>query len=35
VNPDLIKAEFENGVLKIMLPKVAEAKGRKIEVKTP
>ena len=34
VNPDLIKAEFENGILKVVLPKVPEAKGRKIEVKT-
>ncbi len=34
VDPEKIKAEFENGILKVVMPKVTEAKGRKIEVKT-
>jgi len=32
VKADEITARFENGVLKVHLPKVAEAKGRKIEI---
>lgn len=32
VKADEITARFENGVLKIDLPKMAEAKGRKIEI---
>lgn len=32
VKPDDITARFDNGVLTIDLPKVAEAKGRKIEI---
>jgi HSP20 family protein len=33
VNADLVKAEFDGGVLTIRMPKIAESKGRKIEVK--
>jgi HSP20 family protein len=33
VIPEQIKAEFENGILRVSMPKVVEAKGRKIEVK--
>jgi HSP20 family protein len=32
VNADGIEAQFDNGLLRVKLPKVAEAKGRKIEV---
>jgi HSP20 family protein len=32
VDPDSIKAEFENGVLSIHLPKRAEAKGRRVSI---
>ena len=34
VNADAIEATFRNGVLTVHMPKVAEAKGRKISVKT-
>ena len=34
VKPDAIQAEFEDGILHVRLPKVAEAKGRRIEVKS-
>jgi HSP20 family protein len=34
VKGDAIVAKFENGVLKVTLPKLAEAKGRKIPVVT-
>ena len=33
VEADKIKADFENGVLTIRMPKTAEAKGRRIPVK--
>ena len=33
VKPESIEAEFEDGVLHVRLPKVPEAKGRRIEVK--
>jgi HSP20 family protein len=33
VDPDRVKATFKNGVLEVHLPKAAEAKGRRIEVK--
>lgn len=32
VKPEDISAHFEDGVLRVHLPKVAEAKGRKIEI---
>ena len=32
VNGDAVSATFDNGILKVTLPKVPEAKGRKIEV---
>ncbi|MDH3272190.1 MAG: Hsp20/alpha crystallin family protein [Gemmatimonadota bacterium] len=32
VNPSDIRATFENGILNVRMPKVAEAKGRKIEI---
>jgi HSP20 family protein len=34
VKADAIVAKFENGILRVTLPKVAEAKGRKIPVVT-
>jgi HSP20 family protein len=33
VSPDNISATFENGVLRVEMPKAAEAKGRKIEIR--
>ena len=33
VDPSAVKADFEDGVLTVHLPKGAEAKGRKIEIK--
>jgi HSP20 family protein len=33
VDADRVKATFKNGVLEVHLPKAAEAKGRRIEVK--
>ena len=33
VNADEIRAEFDRGVLRIRLPKVAQAKSRKIEIR--
>ena len=35
VDPSAVKADFEDGVLTVHLPKGAEAKGRKIEIKAP
>lgn len=32
VDPNKIQARYDNGVLTVKLPKVAEAKGRKIEI---
>lgn len=32
VDPEAIDAQFENGVLTVSMPKVAEAKGRKIAI---
>jgi HSP20 family protein len=34
VRPEEISAEFRNGILEIHMPKMEEAKGRKIEIKT-
>jgi HSP20 family protein len=34
VSADNIAATFENGVLRVEMPKAAEAKGRKIEIRT-
>lgn len=34
VDPDGITAQFDNGVLTVHLPKVAAAKGRKIEIRS-
>jgi HSP20 family protein len=34
VSSDKIGATFENGVLRVEMPKAAEAKGRKIEIRT-
>jgi HSP20 family protein len=33
VDPEKIQASFKNGVLEVRLPKTAEAKGKKIEIK--
>lgn len=33
VNAEAIRAEFADGILTVVMPKVAEAKGRKIEVR--
>lgn len=35
VNADDIAAEFEDGVLHVRMPKVAEAKSRRISIRTP
>jgi HSP20 family molecular chaperone IbpA len=32
VRPDEISAEFENGILRVRMPKAAEAKGRRIAI---
>jgi HSP20 family molecular chaperone IbpA len=34
VSGDEVNATFDNGVLTVTLPKVPEAKGRKIEIST-